>query len=362
MTAYSYPGLDSVLWRSSTRAPALEEIIAFGAEDGYLAAVDAQQAPVRVDLRLGVVTSSRDSGFLRPCRRPTARRSTRSRPPARSRDSRPAVATGNSGRRLPASALFAQSDGSLIVAGARGETVVVWRMRPPGHEIVDTLTFDVGGTAAANAATIAATAGSVGDRVFFGAQRVGHRRAVARHAARPSRSTSAIRRGDRATPSGDRLFVALDDDRSLRIVDRFEERVSGKIRLPGVPTRAAHGPAGPAAAGARRGRLGVRREPRQRRGASASVRSAWRRGSAARAGRRGDRAGARRRCRARQPCSLADGRVIARRRAGVLVHAAMERLSSARRGPRSAGAVPHLGAARHVRTTCPTAGQCAQRM
>ncbi len=42
-----------------------------------------------------------------------------------------------------------------------------------------------------------------------------------------------------ATPSGDRLFVALADEEVLRIVDRFEEGVTGRIRLP-APARAAH--------------------------------------------------------------------------------------------------------------------------
>ncbi len=233
MSAYPYPGLDSVLWRSSTRAPALDEIIAFGAEDGYLAAVDARRKPVRVDLRLGTVTTSRDSGLralsssdgaaiyaLTP-----AGEITRFTPSGGDWKFRPT---------LPASALFAQSDGSLIVAGASGRKAIVWRIRPPGQEIVDTIEFDVGGTAAANAAMIAATAGSLEDRVYFGA----HESVIAVRS-RDMQKALEVDLGDPvraivSTPSGDRLFVALDDDRSLRIVDRFEEKVRGRITLPGV--------------------------------------------------------------------------------------------------------------------------------
>jgi hypothetical protein len=36
-----------------------------------------------------------------------------------------------------------------------------------------------------------------------------------------------------ATPSGDRLFVALAGEEVLRIVDRFAEGITGKIKLPG---------------------------------------------------------------------------------------------------------------------------------
>jgi cell division septation protein DedD len=235
LTAYSYPGLDSVLWRSSTRTPALGEVIGFGAEDGYLAAVDGRQAPVRVDLRIGGVSSSRDSALHGLSSADgaaiyaitTAGEITRYTPSGGDWKFQPT---------LPAAALFPQADGALIVAGATGKRVVVWRIRPPGQEIVDTLSFDVGGDARTNTVMIARTAGNVGDRVFFGANE-----SVIAVRTRDIQPALEIDLGDAiqaivATPSGDRLFVAVDDDRSVRVIDRFEERVSGKIKLPGIPT------------------------------------------------------------------------------------------------------------------------------
>ena len=59
LTAVRYPALDSVVWRSSGRLPALARVLAFGAEDGYLAAADTAGAPVRVDLRVGTVSAAR---------------------------------------------------------------------------------------------------------------------------------------------------------------------------------------------------------------------------------------------------------------------------------------------------------------
>jgi hypothetical protein len=70
-----------------------------------------------------------------------------------------------------------------------------------------------------------------------------------------------------ATPSGDRLFVALDDDRSVRIVDRFEERVSGKVKLPAVPRQLRMDPLGRVLLAQWRGRLGVRGQSGRRRAA-----------------------------------------------------------------------------------------------
>lgn len=234
MTAARYPALDSTLWRSNARVPALARIIGFGAEDGYLAAVDTAGAPVRIDIRLGTVTTSRtdnvalsssaDGGAIYAL---TVNGDiTRYTPSGGDWRFTPA---------LPAHALYAQADGSLIVAGARGDRAIVWRVRPPGQTITDSLSFDIGGNEATLRTSLEATAGAVGDRIFFG----GNEEVVAVRT-RDLAKALEVDVGDpvtaiAATPSGDRLFVAVQDEALLRIVDRFEEGVSGKIRLPGVP-------------------------------------------------------------------------------------------------------------------------------
>jgi hypothetical protein len=235
VTAFDYPALTKALWKSGSRAPALREIVAFGVEDGYLAGMDRRGSAVRVDLRLGTVSRSRDS-LLRAA---TSADGTAIYALTASGTVTRFTASGGDTWTLrppkPLSALFAQADGSLIGAVAERDRVVLWRVRPPGKAIVDSVVVPAEGSAPENAGTLAATAGSVGDRVFFGA----------------SESVVAVRtldmqvalnlplgapvRAVAATPSGDRLFVALAGDRSLRIVDRFAERVSGRIKLPGAP-------------------------------------------------------------------------------------------------------------------------------
>lgn len=236
LSAARYPALDSVVWRSSSRVPALARIIAFGAEDGYLAAVDTSGAPVRIDMRSGTVTTSRvdtvttvssaDGGAIYALT--TRGELTRYTP------------SGGDWRftpPLPAHALYAQDDGSLIVAGAKGDRAIVWRVRPPNQIVADSLSFDIGGEAKTLASSIARTAGHVGDRVFFG----GNEEVVAVRS-RDLTKALEVDLGDpieaiAATPSGDRLFVALAGDDAIRIVDRFAEGVKGKISLPG-PARA----------------------------------------------------------------------------------------------------------------------------
>jgi hypothetical protein len=234
MSATRYPNLDAILWRSSARVPALDRIIVFGAEDGYLAAVDTGGAPVRIDVRLGTVTtfrtddvavaSSADGGAIYALT--TDGEITRYTP------------SGGDWRftpRLPAHALYAQADGSLIVAGAKNDRAIVWRVRPPGQDVTDSLSFDIGGNEATLRKSLGATAGAVGDRIFFG----GNEEVIAVRT-RDLAKALEVDVGDpvtaiAATPSGDRLFVAIEDEELLRVVDRFEEDVKGKIALPGVP-------------------------------------------------------------------------------------------------------------------------------
>lgn len=232
LTAARYPALDTTLWRSAARLPALDRIVAFGPDDGYLAAVDSGGAPVRVDLRLGTVTtmrsdtvtavSSADGGSIFGL---TAEG-----------DIARFTPSGSDWRMtppLPAQALYAQSDGSLIVAGARADRVIVWRVRPPQQSVSDSVSFPVGEDEAAIAEALTRTAAGVGDRIFAGA---GDNVLAVR--TRDLGKALDVDMGDpvraiAATPSGDRLFVALAGEEVLRIVDRFEEGITGKVSLPG---------------------------------------------------------------------------------------------------------------------------------
>ena len=235
VSAYPYPGLDTVLWKSSSRVPALDRVIAFGGEDGYLAAIDSSGAGVRVDLRAGTVTRLSGKDVF-------------SMSSADGSDVYALSAAGEIKRQapnggdwsfspdLPAQAIFAQSDGSLIAAGARGNRILVWRVRPPGQEIVDTLSLDLGGADTSLSRALSATAGMIGDRVFFG----GNTSVVAIRT-RDLAPVLQVKIGApiaaiAATPSGDRLFVAPSEQARLRVVDRFQEGVTGDIKLPAAAT------------------------------------------------------------------------------------------------------------------------------
>ena len=212
--------------------PSLARVIAFDPEAGYLAATDTAGRAVRIDLRLGSVTIPAGGA-------PTE---------ARSADGDAIYAllptgevtryTASGGHwkfkpTVPVSALFPQEDGSLILAGVSAARVFVWRVRPPGTELVDSISLETDGTAAELASNLALTGSTIGERVFFAANET-----VLAVRGRDFGKALDVSMGEpvralASTPSGDRIFVALAGEAQLRVIDRFEEAVVGKVKLPG---------------------------------------------------------------------------------------------------------------------------------
>jgi hypothetical protein len=144
VSAYQYPNLDSVIWRSGQPAPPIERVLAFDVEGGLLAAVDERGLPTRVDLRMGTVSTASRTRFTTLA----------------SSDGVAiyGVAAGGSISRLtpsggewkhtpaaPARGVFPQADGSVIVASARGSRLVFWQLRPPETRAYDSAVVDRGG-------------------------------------------------------------------------------------------------------------------------------------------------------------------------------------------------------------------------
>ena len=221
--AYAYPRLDSAIWTSPDAAPAPDHVLAFNEESGQIVYVDSRGYPARLDLRSGAMTVTRkpklfnvassdgssiyaitDSGAVTRIT-PTGRWNFKA--PLRARDVLP------------------QSDGSILIAGEKGGETVLWHLFPPDSRIIDTIEIP----RAAKARRLQA-----GDRVVLVLDS-----AIAAVRARdlapvPSAEMDGRIIGVAPTPSGDRLYVALDGDRELRVIDRYREGESGKVELPGA--------------------------------------------------------------------------------------------------------------------------------
>jgi hypothetical protein len=216
---YAYPRLDTIVW-SAPGAPAPARVLAFDDEAGEIAYVDAKGLPARIDFRQGgastiskakltAVTSTDGSSIYAIAADGGVQRYAESgtwkwKPP------------------LPARALFPQTDGSLLVLAERKDGSVVWRLRPPALEVVDSVLLPkVDRTLRTQ----------VGDRLFLGAEKelTGIRTRTMERTA--SITMDAPIELLSATPSGDRVFVVIKDDSVIHIVDRYREKESGEIAI-----------------------------------------------------------------------------------------------------------------------------------
>lgn len=215
---YAYPQLDTVMF-SAPDGPAPARVLAFDKEAGSIAYVDTKGAPARIDFRQGVASTvtkakltglaSWDGSNIYGINGGVVERYGPSgpwkwKPP------------------LVARAVFPQPDASLLVLAQRGDSSVVWRLRPPATKIVDSVVL---GKVNRTLRT------QVGDRLYLGSGRelTGVR-------TRTMQRTTSIQFGDEievleATPSGDRVFVVTKGGTTVEVVDRYREEISGKIDI-----------------------------------------------------------------------------------------------------------------------------------
>ena len=221
---YAYPRLDTVLW-SGDATPPLARVLAFDEEAGMVAAVDAKGAPVRIDFRQGgsaAVTKTKLTGIasndgsviygLAPdgsVERNALSGSWKWKPPVAAR------------------AVFPQPDGSLLVLGEREGGSVVWRVRPPGTRIVDSVVLPKVDRALRT---------QVGDLLYLASERelTGIRTRTMKRIASVTFDEPVELLA--ATPSGDRLFVVSATGSAVQVVDRYRERIAGQIELGRHPT------------------------------------------------------------------------------------------------------------------------------
>jgi hypothetical protein len=128
----------------------------------------------------------------------------------------------------PASAVFSQTNGSIIVAGGNSTSTSLWLLRPPEDSVIATAKLS-------NAVrSISAVAG---DRLYFAADErlVGVR-------LRTLETVAPIRLPDKPTvlqptPSGDRIYVGYKNRPEISVVDRYEEKITQVIKLPDAPAQ-----------------------------------------------------------------------------------------------------------------------------
>ncbi len=220
--AYAFPVVDSALWLSAEQLPAIERVLGFDPEAGTVTFLGTRGAPSRLDLRVGGVAtaaqarltslSTADGAALfgvdqrGVVNRLTPSGTWRWQPPS------------------PASEVFPQPDGALIVAAPTNDsTTTLWRIFPPDTTRVAEATLP---------RTANATSAQAGDRIYYaiGARLVGVR---ARDLLTlPSVELDTTVRTMVPTPSGDRLYILADSAAEVMVFDRYQEGMTDPIELP----------------------------------------------------------------------------------------------------------------------------------
>jgi SPOR domain len=221
---YDYDRLDSAIWESARRVPAVSRVLAFDDDEGAVAIVDARGAPRRIELRTGDVSDPPDVKLtaLRSADGATiygvsttgvVTRLTATdvhpwtlRPPDGARDVVP------------------QADGSVLIVGEEAGAVRLWLMRPPATTVLDSASLP-------RAVHLVRTV--FGDRAYFASDSALEAVRTRDLQLSPALHFDHRLRAVALTPSGDRLFVALDSVNGLRVIDRYGGQDNGAVSLPG---------------------------------------------------------------------------------------------------------------------------------
>lgn len=221
--AYQYPRLDSLIWTSTQSIGAQARILAFDPENGLEAYIDRAGVPGWIDLRVGTVKPSRTSrlaimtsvdawSIFGVTRDTLIHRSTPS---------------GEWEYKVsqPVRGLFPTADGGLIVLSSDEERSMLRRLRPPERTVLDS----------ASIATPSLVAMSpLGDRVYlaFGSEIAALNASNFQETARVAFDAPVVALA--TTPSGDRVFVAVERSHEIAVLDRYSGEEAEAILLPGA--------------------------------------------------------------------------------------------------------------------------------
>ena len=226
VSVLAFPQLDSVVWTSTGKAPALERFLGFDDAAGVVLAEASSGAVVRIDLRLGNVT---------PDEAPKLHA-------LASADGSAAFGVASDGRIIrltpagtwafkppaPPRTLMPQPDGQLLVLADRKDGAVVWSVRPPDSTIADSAVLPT---------VVRATSTAVGDRVYFASGSSLLALRVRTLEAAPDVHLPGSAAAVVTSPSGDRVYIAPDSLAQLIVLDRFAGKIETTIALPAPATQ-----------------------------------------------------------------------------------------------------------------------------
>jgi cell division septation protein DedD len=211
-------GSDSVLWSSPQRVSPVDRALAFDDAQGSLAFVNDKGVPARLDLRVGSYEAAATTALTALASADgwaiygiTPKHDVSRLTPSGTWTFKP--------DRQPRG-LLPLPDGSLVLLNDDGKRHELERLHPPEARITETVSVP-------HADLLVRT--QLGDRLYF----IGDSGLAGVRTRDLTRTKNVRLRGQAvdavATPSGDRIFVALQGKKSITIVNRFSEAVDGTI-------------------------------------------------------------------------------------------------------------------------------------
>ena len=218
--AHAYPRSDSVVWTGDP-APTPAEVLAFDDESGSLAYKDQQGRAVLLELRLGTITidtNPKITGFA----------SANGSAVFGIKPDGSVIRTTPTGEwyykpSLPATALFPEPDGELLIAIGTGAKERLIKVFPPERKVLEDIPFP-------SASLTVQT--DLGDRLYLATD---SGLAVLRTRTMDWGSPILLPEpivAMASSPSGDRVFALLDSRNQIAVIDRFRESVTGRLELP----------------------------------------------------------------------------------------------------------------------------------
>jgi hypothetical protein len=219
---YRYPRVDSLVWSTTETAPAPAEFLAFDDESGLVAFQDSRGRPMLLDLRLGGVQ-------VATTRKLTGLASANARAVYGIAPNGDVIRTTPSGEWTwkpprPARVVYPQPDGGLLVAVGTGANTRLLKIFPPEKRILDSIPFPVATRAVRT---------QLGDRLYLAVDSglvVLRTRTMDWAPAVLFEEPISVMA---STPSGDRVFVLTEARTKISVVDRFRDRVTVELELPG---------------------------------------------------------------------------------------------------------------------------------
>ncbi len=223
-TARAYRWLrDTMLWSSTQRVPPVNRVLAFDDAQGSVAYADSRGVPGRLDLRVGNASAAATTALTSLTSSDgwaiygiTPKREVSRLTPS---------GTWTFNPETEPRGLLPLNDGSLVLLSDAGNRHSLRRLHPPEPRVTEA-------TSVPHSELMVRT--DLGDRLYFigdsGLAGVRTRDFTRTKTVwLPGTAVDAV-----ATPSGDRIYVALKGKKSIVIVDRFTEQIDGSIDIPGT--------------------------------------------------------------------------------------------------------------------------------